>query len=110
MSDLRKNFKYQSFYQILNQILPLITAPYLARVLGAEPLGVFSFTNSVVCFFVVFANLGFESYGTRSIAEVKDNNDKLSKWFSEIYYLRVIVGIIVFLAYIIYLTFFCKEN
>ena len=110
MQNLKRNFGYQSIYQLLNQILPLITAPYLARVLGAAPLGVFSFTNSVVSFFVIFANLGFENYGTRSVASCREDKEKLSKCFCEIYFLRVITGILVLGAYIVYLLVVCKDN
>lgn len=48
MSKLKKNLGYQTIYQILNTCIPLITSPYLARVLGAEKQGVFSYTQSII--------------------------------------------------------------
>ena len=58
MSKLKKNLGYQTIYQILNTCIPLITSPYLARVLGAEKQGVFSYTQSIVNYFTLFAMLG----------------------------------------------------
>ena len=45
--------------------LPIVTAPYLARVLGANQLGIYSYTLSVANYFVLFSLLGIEKYGTR---------------------------------------------
>ena len=53
MSKLKKNLGYQTIYQILNTCIPLITSPYLARVLGAEKQGVFSYTQSIVNYFTL---------------------------------------------------------
>ena len=48
LASLKKNLGFQTAYQVLNLGVPLITAPYLARVLGAEQLGIFSYTNSII--------------------------------------------------------------
>lgn len=108
--SIKKNLSLQTAYQILNTILPLITAPYLARVLGAEQLGVFSFTSSVVSYFALFAMLGTVNYGTRCIAAVKDNRESLSCIFSEIFCLQIITSSIALTAYILYYFFFATEN
>lgn len=71
--SIKKNIGFQTAYQILNTCLPLITAPYLARVLGAEQIGVFSYTSSIVAYFTLISLLGTINYGTRSIASVKEN-------------------------------------
>lgn len=49
--SLQKNFLYQSAYQLLSIILPLITTPYISRVLSPEGVGIYSYTNSVMYFF-----------------------------------------------------------
>lgn len=110
MSNLKKNLGYQTIYQLLNTVLPLITSPYLARMLGASQLGVFSYTQSITGYFVLFAVLGVANYGTRSIAATKDNKQNLSKVFFEIYLFQVISSFIAILAYILYIVFICKEN
>lgn len=110
MSSIKKNLGLQTAYQILSACMPLITAPYLARRLGAEQLGIFSFTTSVVMYFTLFAMLGTVNYGTRSIAAVKNDRKERNKAFSSIFAFQVIVSVIAIVAYIIYLTFFCKDN
>ncbi len=62
-------------------ILPLITTPYIARVIGANGVGVQSYTYSVVNYFVLFAMLGVNNYGNRSIAAVRDDKENLAKHF-----------------------------
>ena len=73
MSNLKRNIFYQIVYEILVFILPLITSPYISRVLGANNLGVYSFSYSVAYYFQLMAMLGIKYYGTRSIASVRDN-------------------------------------
>lgn len=110
MSSIKKNLGFQTLYQILNTCLPLITAPYLARVLGAEQLGVFSYTQSIVAYFLLVAMLGTVNYGTRSIAAKKDDRQERSKIFWSIYILQLIVAIVSLMVYIGYLLFVCNEN
>lgn len=102
MGSLKKNFLYQSLYQVLIVILPFITAPYIARVLGADCSGVYSFTHTIANYFVVFGMLGLEQYGNRCIAKVRDNYDERCKVFSELFFLHVIVSIAAILLYAVY--------
>ena len=90
--------------------MPLITAPYLARVLGAGQLGVFSYTSSIVAYFALFAMLGTVNYGTRSIASVKNDRVQRNEVFSSIYILQIITSAVLIAAYSCYVIFFCKEN
>ncbi len=110
MSSVKKNLSLQTAYQVFSTCMPLITAPYLARKLGASQLGVFSFTSSIVAYFTLFAMLGTINYGTRSIASVKDDREKRNKIFTGIFLLQIIVTVFASLAYFIYLVFFCTEN
>lgn len=110
MSSIKKNLGLQTAYQILSACMPLITAPYLARRLGAEQLGIFSFTTSVVMYFTLFAMLGTVNYGTRSVAAVKNDRNKRNEVFSSIFAFQIIVSVIAIVAYIIYLAFFCRDN
>ena len=79
--SLKKNYVYNTFYQILNIITPLITAPYLSRTLGADGVGTVSFVESVVSYFTLFAALGIPSYGQREISYVQDDVHKRSVAF-----------------------------
>ena len=107
MGSIKKNYVYQSLYQLLIIILPLITAPYISRILGAENVGIYSYTYIIANYFVVFANLGIESYGNRCIACTRENEDEKNRVFSEIFELHVIISVIVIIVYL-GLTFFVR--
>lgn len=106
MSNPKKNFVYNIIYQIFILIIPLITAPYLARVVGADGVGTYSYTYSIVYYFMLLTHLGVNNYGNRSIAKARDNKEKLSKTFWSIYSMQLIMGIIMLLLYVIYISFF----
>ena len=110
MSKLKKNLGYQTIYQILNTCIPLITSPYLARVLGAEKQGVFSYTQSIVNYFTLFAMLGVVNYGTRTIADCGSDRKKRSKTFWNIYILQLCCTIVSISVYMFYLTCICSQK
>ena len=110
MSSIKKNLGLQTAYQVLSACMPLITAPYLARKLGASQLGIFSYTTSVVAYFALAAMLGTVNYGTRTIASVKNNREKRNENFSGIFYLQATATLIATAAYVVYMLFFCREN
>lgn len=104
-----KNFFYNSFYQLLMVILPLITAPYVARVLGARAAGTYSYTYSIAYYFVLFAMLGLNYYGNRKIAEVRDNREELNQAFSSIYIMQFVVSIIMIVLFLGYALLVAKR-
>lgn len=71
-------------YQILLLIAPLITVPYVSRVLGAQGVGINDYTNAVVTFFLLIGQIGITTYGNREIAYHRDDKYKRSKIFWEI--------------------------
>lgn len=109
MNSVKKNFSYNIIYQILTLILPLITAPYISRTLGAKGQGIFSYTYSFATYFVLFAMLGINNYGNRTIAKNKENSKKLSKEFCTLYTMQFISAIIAIFLYIIYIFVFGKK-
>lgn len=82
--SVKKNFALSTAYQILVLAVPFITAPYVSRVLGADGIGIYSFTSSIVGYFVLFATLGTMSYGAREIARARDDCRMSSRLFWEI--------------------------
>ena len=92
--SITKNYIYNLTYQILILILPLITTPYISRVLGAENIGIFSYTVSIVTYFILFGSLGVAMYGQREIAYLQSNKEKYSKTFWEILILRLVTMLI----------------
>lgn len=109
-SNLKKNYLYNIIYQILIIIVPLFTSPYLTRVLGAEKLGIYSFTQSYAHYFVLFILLGVENYGNREIARVRDDKEQTKKVFWEIYSLQFFLFLAVVAIYTVLISFSVKEN
>ncbi len=101
--SITKNYIYNLIYQILVLVLPLITAPYISRVLGAENIGIFSYTTSITTYFILFGSLGIAMYGQREIAYLQENKDKCSKTFWEIVIVRFITMLISMAIF--YITF-----
>ncbi|MDK0557895.1 oligosaccharide flippase family protein [Clostridium perfringens] len=99
MNKLVKNYMYNAIYQIFLIIVPIITAPYLARVLGANQLGIYSYISSISSILTTIGLLGLNNYGIRQIAYSQDNQMEKNKIFSEITYARLFLLIIVSLIY-----------
>ena len=105
---MKKNLIYQWSYQILAIILPIITTPYISRVLGVDNIGIFSYQYAIINYFMLFAMLGVNTYGNRYIAQHKDDYDDLCNAFSEIYFAQAAVSAFVTVIYIIYTIAFSK--
>ena len=105
-TSIKKNFVYNVLYQILTIIIPLITSPYLTRVIGAGGLGEYTFTQSYAHYFVLFILLGVNNYGNREIARVQDDKELASKTFWEIYAFQASLLVIVASLYAISVSFF----
>ena len=88
--SVTKNYIYNLAYQILIIILPIITTPYISRVLGVENIGIYSYTLSISAFFILFGSLGIALYGKREIAYLQKDKEKYTIAFWEILILRVI--------------------
>ncbi len=100
--NVKSNLLYNSIFQISTILVPIITLPYLSRVLRAEGLGAYSFAYSVAFYFYVFIRMGLNIYGNRTIAYVKDDPQKLSKTFFEIYMFQLFMGIVLSIIYMGY--------
>lgn len=103
--SITRNYLYNLTYQILILILPLITTPYLSRVLGAEGIGIYSYTYTIVTYFVLFGSLGVALYGQREIAYAQDNPEQRKKVFLELVIFRFIT---IAIAVCIYYYFFIR--
>lgn len=108
--QVAKNYLYTAAYQLLNIIAPLITMPYLARVLGRNGVGVASWTNSFVTYFLLIASLGIVTYGSREIAYVKDNKQARQQKFWEIQIIHTIAGIFSLALYFLFLKYGVQLN
>lgn len=95
-----KNYLYNVVYQVLLLIVPLITVPYIARVLGPELVGINSYTNSWMTFFMLVGQMGIALYGNREVAYHRDNILDRSRIFWGIELLQAITIIVALLAYL----------
>ena len=90
-------------------ILPLITTPYISRVLGPDKIGQYSYTYSIAYYFVMFILLGLNNYGNRTIAMLKNDKKKLSKAFYGIYFMQLINGFFMIFIYCVYTLLFSNN-
>ena len=98
--NLRKNYIYNVSIQIVSLLTPLITAPYLSRILGEDGVGTYSFVHSIATYFALFAALGMSSYGLREVSRVRDNKVQASRLFWELSIIRVVNTLLSFLIYV----------
>lgn len=110
MSSVKKNYFYNLIYQFLTYCNALLVTPYITRVLGASNNGIYSYNHSIANYFVLFAMLGVNNYGNRSIAMAKDDKKELDKTFSEIYTFQFFTSVIMLFAYTMYFLFIVKED
>lgn len=87
-NQVAKNYLYNVSYQILLLILPLITTPYISRILGPDNIGIYSFTQAISQYFILIGSIGIALYGQREIAFVQKNKMKRSQIFWELIILR----------------------
>lgn len=110
MPSIKKNFIYNALYQILVLIIPLITTPYISRVLGAEGIGIYSYSYSIAQYYALFIMLGLNNYGNRTIARSRENKGALKQTFWSIYFMQFGLGLIVLAVYFSYAILFAKDH
>lgn len=104
----KTNYIFNVLYQIFTVIVPLITTPYISRILGAEGIGTYSYTYSIVRYFLIIAALGTVSYGAKKISVFQDDRKKTSITFWEVFILKAILTVIMIILYYAYV--FCFAN
>lgn len=105
--NIKVNFLYNFLYQVTIVLLPLITIPYVSRVLRANGIGIDSLTKSNTEYFILFGTLGLSVYANKAIAQIRDNKENLKKTFWEIFIFQFIGCCI---SYIIFMLSLGKNN
>ena len=105
-TSLKVNFIFNTFLQILSTIAPLITAPYVSRVLGPDNIGIYSYTLSINSYFVLIAGLGTASYGIIEIAKARDSTYDRSKTFWGIELITVITSVVSLILWFFIVLFY----
>lgn len=99
MASVKKNFYYSSFLTVSNYIFPLLTYPYVSRVLGVTNIGICNYVDSIINWFSLFSMMGIGIIGIREIASahLKDR----SKIFSSLLVLNLIITVMVLIVLIV---------
>ncbi len=103
--SIKINYIYNLIYQVLLLLTPLITTPYLSRVLGADGVGTVSYAESIVSYFTLFATLGITTFGQREISYVQDDKEKRTQVFWETKSLQAITSLVVLIFYVVFSLF-----
>ena len=99
--SLKLNFIMNAILTMSSFLFPLITFPYVSRVLLPAGTGRVSFANSVVTYFVMISQLGIPTYGIRACAVVRDNPVKLKKTVYELFIINVFMSILAYAVFFI---------
>jgi len=110
-SSLKNNILYSYIYQLLIIILPLITAPYVSRVLGPNGVGEYAYYYSIAQYFLLFVMMGIVNYGSRAVSISISNNSKqeTKRIVSEIYLIQISLFIVISITYLI-LNYLSSKN
>lgn len=103
--SLAKNSVYNVIYKSLNVLFPLITSMYVSRVLLSDGVGVVASAKNLVTYFTLLAAAGLPIYGTKRIAEQKNNQDSLEIVFSELFVINLVSTLLYSLAYYLIISF-----
>lgn len=108
MPSIKKNFFYSSILTTANFIFPLLTFPYVSRVLGVTNVGICNFVDSVIHYFVLFSMMGIGIVGIREVAKYKNDRKKLNGTFSGLFWLNTITTSTALLVLILLTLFVYK--
>lgn len=110
--SIKRNFLYNILLNISKVIFPLITAPYVSRVLEPDGMGIYNFSNTYAGYFALVALLGIPTYGVREVAKLNGDKYALSRLISELMSIATIVTFTVSIIYLftIYLIGQLSEN
>jgi len=106
--SLKKNAALNVFKTLLSLIFPLITFPYVARILLPEGIGKVNFAKAIIEYFVLISTLGIQIYAVREGAKVREDKYQLSKFSKEIFTINVVSTIVAYLLFFIALFYVPK--
>lgn len=97
--SISKNYIFTLCYQILTMVTPLITTPYVSRILQPEGIGAYSYASSIATYFIIFGALSIGFYGHLEIAKNSDNMERVNQLFEETFALQSITMLTAIIAY-----------
>lgn len=96
--SLKLNFIMNAILTMSSFIFPLITFPYISRILLPEGTGKVSFATSLISYFSMIAQLGIPTYGIRACAKVRDNRIELTRTAHELLFINLFMNVISYIA------------
>lgn len=108
--SIKRNFFYNSILTLSQYIIGLITFPYVSRVLGVSNIGIVSFVDNTINYFVLFSTLGIGIIGAREIARFSNDTEKRNSVFSSLVAMFMIFTFVVLVAYIVAVLCIPKFN
>lgn len=106
------NFGYLSLLQVAGYVFPLISMPYLARVIGADGFGKIAFASAIVVWIQTISDWGFNLTATRDVAQNRDNKELVSRIFSNVLWARSVLTLLsgIILLLVVLLVPYLREN
>lgn len=94
------------FRSVLNLFFPIITFPYVSRVLSVSGIGIYNFSNTYINYFILIAGLGISTYAVREGAKYRDNQQKIQDFSSQVFSINIIATIIAYVLLFVSLLIF----
>ena len=110
MASLKKNIFYNSIRVGSNLVFPLVTFPYVTRIMGPDTLGLYNYVTAIVAYFMLFSSLGFPLYGTREIAQAKDNKKQMQSITNAIFTSSMLACLLVYIVYFVVSIFLAHNS
>lgn len=108
--SLKVNAIFNALYQILALLAPLITTPYVSRVFGSAIIGDYNYYYSILGYFTLISTFGFNDYGTKAIAEYRNDKENKSKIFWGIMSAKFVFSTICLISYLFITLLLFKDN
>lgn len=108
--SIMKNTIFKFLLSVFNIIVPILVGPYINGLLDKEQFGVYNNATSILTFFMVFATFGIYNFGVREISKVRDDKQKLSALFTNLFLFGVITNLVVSAVYVLYVLFAVESS
>lgn len=109
-TSIKRNFVYKSILTVSGYLVAFIIFPYVSRILGVGNVGLVSFVDNTVQYFLLFASMGINVLGVREIARVKDDPAARNRVFSNLMGVNLLFTLITLLAYFVIVTLLPELN
>ncbi len=106
--SLKINMILNAIKGIMSIVFPLISFPYVSKILGVENIGRYNFSNSIINYVVLFAGLGISTYAIREGARLRNDKEEIRKFSNEMFSINVISTLVAYIGLFVLLIFVPK--